>query len=229
MRRRSSAALAVLALGLATATHAQELGRRGAASVFGPDRSRVLALPTDEEVLAAVPPGRKAEGSAVVHCKVAPDGALSACEKTLERGAGLADALMALAPRFRIELPKDVPPGEDIAVATATWPPPDTPADWVVQPKPGDFATTWTDAAWRSNRPGYTVTNCLVGRLGTTYQCAVVYQSPPGKGFGTMVLRIVSYLKLKPALLGGRPVSSGVNVVFHMDAHVPGKAEKNPF
>ena len=216
-------------LALALPAHAQVLGELGAASLFGPEGSKVLSRPTDAEVAAAVPVGRKAQGSAVIHCSITADGHLTTCAKTLERGAGLADALISLAPKFRIEIPKDTPADEQVAVATATWPTPDTPAAWQVEPKPGDFATTWTDAAWHSNRPGLTVTNCLVGRLGTTYQCAVVYQSPPGKGFGTMVLRIVSYLKVKPALVAGKPVNSGVNVVFRLDAHVSGKAEKNPF
>jgi hypothetical protein len=214
---------------LAQPAHAQLLGKPGAASLFGPEGSKVLAMPSDAEIAAAVPSAGKAQGSAVIHCDIASDGRLTTCEKTLERGAGLAEALISLAPKFRIEVPADTPPDERVAVATATWPAPDTPADWQVQPKPGDFATTSTDAAWRSNRPGYTVTNCLVGKLGTTYQCAVVYQTPPGKGFGAMTLRIVGYLKLKPALVGGKPVGSGVNVVFHFDAHVPGKAEKYPF
>jgi hypothetical protein len=230
MRRRSSALLlAGLLLAPVGAAQAQVLGEPGAASLFGPEGSKVLSAPTDAEV-AAAPAGRKAEGSAVIHCAVAPDGRLAACEKTLERGSGgLAEALISLAPKFRIEIPKDTPPGEDVAVATATWPVPDTAADWQVKPKPGDFATTWTDAAWHSDRPGYTVTNCLVGKLGTTYRCVVIYQTPPGKGFGTMVLRLASYLKLKPAQIAGKPVDSAANVIFRMEAHTPGKAEKNPF
>ncbi len=229
MRRRSSAvALAALLLaGAVHAAHAQVLGEKGAASLFGPEGSKVLSIPTDAQVAAAAP--AKAEGSAVIHCNIAPDGHLTACAKTLERGAGLADALIALAPKFRIQVPKDTLPDETVAVATATWPVPDTPADWQVEPKPGDFATTWTDAAYHSSRPGYTVTNCLEGQRGTLYRCAVVYQIPAGKGFGTMALRFPAYLKLKPALVAGKAVNSGINIVFRMAAHVPGKAEKNPF
>ncbi len=218
-----------MALACAGAAHAQELGEPGAASLYGPEGSKVLAMPSDAELLAAVPAGRKAEGSAVIHCKVTAEGALAGCEKTLERGAGLAEALIALAPKFRIQIPKDTPAGEDVAVASATWPPPNTTADWQVQPKPGDFATTYSDAAWHSERPGFTVMNCLVGKLGTLYQCAVVYQTPPGKGFGAMMLRFAGYLKLKPAVLGGTPVNSAVNISFHFNAHTPGKAEKYPY
>ena len=228
MLPRSSLCL-IAGLLLAGPAQAQLLGEPGAASLFGPEGSKALALPSDAEVAAAVPAGHKAEGSAVVHCGVAPDGHLVACEKTLERGSGLAQALIALAPKFRIQIPKDTPPGEDVAVITATWPPPQTPPTWQVKPKPGDFATTWTDAAWHSDRPGYTVTNCSEGKLGTLYQCAVVFQTPPGKGFGAMALRFPALLKLKPALIDGKPVSSGVNIVFHVQAHVPGKVEKNPF
>jgi hypothetical protein len=228
-RRGAAWAIGLAALAAAPAADAQLLGKPGATTIFGPEGTKILAMPTDAEVMAAVPPGKKAEGSAVIHCQVTAAGGLSACEKTLERGSGLAQALISLAPKYRIQLPQDVPPGEDVAVITATWPAPTTPADWQVEPKPGDFATTYTDAAWHSDRPGFTVMNCLEGKLGTLYQCTVVFQTPPGKGFGAMMLRFAGYLKLKPAQLDGKPVNSGVNVVFHFNAHTPGKAEKNPF
>jgi len=218
-----------LAMVAASAGQAQLLGKPGATTIFGPEGTRIVAMPTDAEVMAAVPAGHKAEGSAVIHCQATAEGRLSGCEKTLERGSGLAQALIGLAPKYRVELPKDVRPGEDVAVVTATWPAPDTTADWQVLPKPGDFATTYTDAAWHSDRPGFTVMNCLVGKLGTTYQCVVVFQTPPGKGFGTMMLRFGPYLKLKPALLGGKPVNSAANVVFHFNPHVPGQIEKYPY
>jgi hypothetical protein len=219
MRRNSLALAAALALAAGGAT-AQELGKPGAASVFAAGDAEVLARPTDAEVAAAAP--AKAQGSAVVHCRVDAVGALVGCEPTLERGAGLAAALIALAPKFRLK--PDEHAGNDEAVITASWPPADVGPDWAVPPKPGDFMTTATEAAWKSaGGRGFVVMNCLEGTLGTLYRCAVVYQDPPGKGFGTMLLRFAAYLRLKPAMLNGKPVVTGVNIAFHFEKAARGE------
>ncbi len=222
MRRSSLALLAGLAASLIPAAggaSAQSLGQPGAASLFGPLDSKVLTVPNDSEVAAAAP--ARAQGSAVAHCKVGADNNLSACEVTLERGAGLGAALISLAPKFRLQVPKGA--GNDDAVITASWPPADVGPDWAVPPKPGDFMTTATDAAWKSGMNGYAVMNCLEGTGGTLYRCAVVYQDPPGKGYGTMLLRFAAYLRLKPALLAGKPVITGVNIDFHFVKAAPGE------
>jgi hypothetical protein len=71
---------------------------------------------------------------------------------------------------------------------------------------------------WRYGGAGLAVMNCLVGRLGTTYECMVIYQDPPGIGFGTMALRFASYLRLKPATVAGNPVPASANFVFRWPA-----------
>ena len=196
-------------------------------TVFGPQDQKVLAKPTDAEVMAAAPAGRRPSGSAVIHCKAGSSGPLRDCQVTLERGSGFGAALLALAPRYRVEVPADDAEGDNVVI-TASWPAPDTPADWQIAPKRGDFAITYTDAAWRSGRPGYAVMNCLQGKLGELHQCVAVYQSPPGKGFGKMLLAFQAYLKLKPATLEGRPINSAVNIGFHFAAHIPGEPGKLP-
>jgi hypothetical protein len=134
----------------------------------------------------------------------------------LERGSGSGAALVALAPKYRLRPAADA--SVRTVVITAAWPVADTPADWQVQPKPGDFVTTATDVIAHDHLSGRAVMNCLVGKLGTTYQCMVIYQNPPGKGFGTLLLRFAAYLKLKPALVAGRPISYGVNVPMDFGA-----------
>jgi hypothetical protein len=217
--RRSSPALAGALVLMTGVARAQSLGEPGAASLFGPMNSKVLTVPNDFEVAAAAPP--KAQGSAVAHCKVGADNNLSACELTLERGAGLGAALISLAPKFRLKLPEGA--SNNDAVITASWPPAEVGPDWAMPPKPGDFMTTATAAAWKSGMDGYAVMNCLEGTGGTLYGCAVVYQDPPGKGYGTMLLRFAAYLRLKPALLGGKPVVSGANIAFHFEKAAPGE------
>jgi hypothetical protein len=225
--RRGSSLPALLLLVAAAPAAGQEIGGRGVTSVYGPEGERLLSAPSDADVMAAAPQGRKPQGSAVMHCKAAASGVLRDCQLTLQRGSGFGAALLSLAPKYRVELPEHAAEDEDIVV-TASWPVPETPVDWQVQPKAGDFAISYTDAAWRSGKPGYAVMNCQQGTLGELRQCMAVYQNPPGKGFGTMLLALQAYLKLKPATLGGKPISSAVNVGFHFAAHVPGDPGKLP-
>jgi GNAT superfamily N-acetyltransferase len=227
MHRRGSGLAALLLTAVAAPAAAQEIGHGGVTSVFGPPGLEVLSVPSDAEVVASAPRGGKSNGSAVIHCKAAAAGSLSDCQLTREQGAGFGAALIALAPKYRVELPKEAAEGATVAVA-ASWPAPDTPADWRVQPKAGDFAITYTEAAWRSGKPGYAVMNCQQGAQGDLRQCMVIYQDPAGKGFGTMLLAFQAYLKLKPATLGGKPISSAVNVGFHFAAHIAGEPGKLP-
>jgi hypothetical protein len=186
--RLGSSAFASLLLGLAASpAAAQELGHRGATSLIAPEGAKLVAAPSDEDVMAATPRGSGPAGSAVVACQADASGRLADCRVSLERGSGFGSALLSLAPKYRVDLTKSSGEGTDVIIA-ASWPAPDTPADWAVTPKAGDFAITYTDAAWRSGKPGYAVMNCQQGRLGDLRQCVAVYQSPPGKGFGKMLL-----------------------------------------
>jgi hypothetical protein len=228
MIRPAAAALAVcLAAG---AAGAQELGQAGAASLFGPSAGDVAALPSDAEVLAAWPAAARARGlggSAVAHCMADMAGVLSDCQIMLERShAGFGQALVSLAPRFRLRYAAEGKrPERTEAIITATWPVFDTPPDWRVPPKPGDFSTTTTPAAWRTGQPGTAVMNCLEGRMGSLHDCVAIYQDPPGKGFGAMLLRFQGFLRLKPALVDGKPTETGVNIAITFR---PQKAGETP-
>lgn len=149
-------------------------------------------------------------------CIADGDGALTDCKIAIERSrAGFGEALRSLAPRFRVlPFPQAQAANGSPVVITATWPQADVAADWSVQPKAGDFETTSTLAAARSPVPGRAVMNCFEARTGALHDCMVIYQDPPGKGFGTMALRFQSYLKLKPAMLDGRPLETGINIAM---------------
>jgi len=215
MRRSWIAGLAgACALAAAGSAMAQEVGKTGAASLYGAPADDVAALPSDAEVAAAAPHGRT-EGSAALHCTAGPSGALSNCTVMLQRNPGFAAALMELAPRYRLKPDERRGAAVDVVVS-ASWPVVEHQVDWQVPPKEGDFATTTTPAAWKYGKPGSAVMNCLVGRLGTTYDCMVIHQEPMGKGFGTMVLRLAPYFKLKPATVAGKPVPAAVNFPFDL-------------
>jgi len=216
MMRR--AGLALLAALVAAPAGAQELGSLSAASVYGPDEGDAATVPTNAQIVAAWPAraaARQTGGSAVAQCRAAPSGELTSCQVVLQRpdGQGFGEALLSLAPRYRLQpLPAAERPDGSDAIITASWPAPDTAPDWRVPPKAGDFATTATDAAAKSGAGGRAVMNCLEGKLGTLYQCVVLYQEPAGKGFGTMLLRFAAYLRLKPALMEGKPIVYGINI-----------------
>lgn len=206
-----------LALGVAGAAAGQEIGKPGAASLHASPSRDVAALPTDAEVTAAAPP-RKAEGSAAAHCTATPAGTLEACTVMLQRGGpAFGQALLSLAPRFRLRPAADGAAATDVVIS-ASWPVVDTQATWQVPPKDGDFATSSTPAVFKYGKPGSAVLNCLIGRLGTTYDCMVTQQQPAGIGMGTMVLRLAPYLKLKPAMVGGKATPAAINIPFHIDA-----------
>jgi len=205
-----SAAAGLLAAGSAMG---QELGKPAPASLYGVEKAEIAALPDPGQVAAAQPP-RKAEGSAAAHCTAGPSGALEGCTVMLQRGGpAFGAALLSLAPAYRLTPAAGRAAGTDVVIS-ASWPVVDIAPDWVVQPKEGDFATTTTPSAWKYDKPGFAVVNCLVGRLGTTYDCMVTLQQPLGKGFGTMLLRLAPYFKLKPARVAGKPTPSAVNVPF---------------
>jgi hypothetical protein len=211
-------ALFVLFAGLAGPTAAVEVPFWAPAEVQGPYADQRLSTPSDAEVMAAWPAAaaaRKTPGNAIAACKADQTGELRACRVMVQRpaGAGFGDALMALVPKYRLKPAKagDRPTAADVLI-TASWPIADAPPNWLVQPKPGDFATTGTQHVWNSTTPIRADMNCLLGKLGTLYQCVVVYQDPPGTGFGAMVLRLAPYLKFKPAMLNGQPVAVGLTL-----------------
>jgi hypothetical protein len=215
-----SALLSAAVLSLASGAGAQILSGLGATHIYGPLAGQVEARPSDAEVMAAWPAAAKAKnqsGSAVMHCLADLAGELSGCQVMLERAgrAGFGPALLSLAPAYRLtHAAEGKRPDKTPVVISATWPAPETPVDWQVQPKPGDFMTTATPSAWRAGGKGLVVMNCLSAQMGALHDCEVVYQDPPGLGFGAMALRFQGYLQLKPATVGGKGVASGVDIVW---------------
>jgi hypothetical protein len=217
-------AICVLAAVAAGPAAAQDIGVWTAAGLHGPYARDRLSTPSDADVMAAWPAAaaaRKLPGNALAACKADIAGKLSGCRLMVERpsNAGFGEALLALAPRYRLRYAAEGarPPQADVLIS-ASWPVPDTAPDWLVAPKDGDFSTSSTDAAWRHDGPELSVMNCLLGKLGTLYQCVVVYQDPPGIGLGEMSLRFAAYLRFKPAILGGKPVPVGLTIPFNWKA-----------
>lgn len=163
----------------------------------------------------------KTPGNAIAACKADLMGELRDCRVMVQRpaSAGFGDALLGLASKYRLKPAETIERrrAADVLIA-ASWPIPDTPPAWRVEPKSGDFATTASKAVWNSDKPIRAEMNCLLGKLGTLYQCVVVYQEPPGTGFGAMVLRLAPYLKFKPATLQGQPLPVAVTLPWNSRA-----------
>ena len=229
--RAAVVAIAASFVGLTLAcapASAQELSGLGATHIYGPAVGDVARLPTDAEVMAAWPAAAKArglEGSAVMRCVADMAGVLSGCQVMLERShAGFGQALLSLAPLYRLRYaPEGKREPQSPVMISATWPAPQTPVDWQVPPKPGDFATAATPGAWRSGGKGLAVMNCLAARLGALHDCEVIYQEPASKGFGAMALRFQGFLRLKPATVDGKPTPSGLDVIFAFRPFAPGE------
>ena len=221
MRRTLTASMAVVACCAAGGAGAQDFGVWRAADIHGHFAGDRLSTPSDAEVTARGPAAaaaRKLPGNAIAACKADMAGKLSGCQVVVARpaNAGFGEALLALAPKYRLRYaPEGARPAAADVLISANWPVPDVAPTWRVPPKPGDFGTTATDAAWRSDGPLFAVMNCLLGKLGTLYQCTVVYQDPQGMGLGVMALRFADYLRFNPATLGGKPVPVSLTMPFN--------------
>ena len=230
MARRSVEAAMMTAglLALAAPAQAQHLSGLGATHVYGPAADDLARVPSDADVMAAWPAKAKAKGlggSAVMRCLADLGGELSDCHMMLERShAGFGEALLSLAPAYRLRhAPEGGRPDRTPVVITATWPAPETPVDWQAPPKPGDFMTSETPAAWRAGGTGMAVMNCLAAQMGALHDCEVVYQDPPNLGFGAMALRFQGFLRLTPATVAGKGIPSGLDIVFSFRPLGPGE------
>lgn len=221
MRRTLAASVAAVACCAAGDAGAGSLQGWRPAGVHGPYADEVLSRPTDAELLATWPAAAAASklpGDAIAACKANLDGEISDCRVMVQRPAksGFGESLLSLAPKYRLKpAARGARPALADVLISASWPIPDTAPDWRVEPKPGDFATSGNKAFLHRDGPASAYMHCLLGKLGTFYQCVVVYQDPPGIGLGQMLLRFATYLKLKPAMLHGEPLPVGVTFGFN--------------
>ncbi len=227
MTKSAGAIAAICVLSGATDAIAQEIRAWKPAEISEPFADQTAALPSAADLMAAWP-ARAAqhgtEGNAIARCQAGTEGALSACQVIIERPAraGFGEALLALAPKYRLTpAPQGERPPDAPVLISASWPVPDVAPSWRVDPQPGDFATTASPAFWRLHQPGIALMNCLLGTAGTLYDCRVDLEDvdrsllPEGVGLGQMTLRFAPFLLYKPALKDGKPVKVGVTLPFH--------------
>jgi protein TonB len=81
---------------------------------------------------------------------------------------------------------------------------------WLSKPGAGDMARRYPPAALADGVEGAAVMRCQVTAKGTLTGCAVVSETPAGKGFGPAALKLASLFRMNPKTVDGQPVEGGV-------------------
>lgn len=195
----------------------------GAAAEAPPKPNYWAERPTPAELTAAWPEALKRDPSAgtAMRCKARADGGLEACRVLLERpaGAGLGQALVALTPRFRLNMQGPTPHvvGDDIYVFNSLNVRYDKEPGWLRKPTPSELMSVWPKDAWARAQGGKAVVNCLVSLQGALFDCAVVSESPEGSHFGAAALTLTPQLLMTPGVLDGRPAVTPVSIPFNFE------------
>jgi TonB family protein len=82
--------------------------------------------------------------------------------------------------------------------------------DWLKRPSGDDLARVWPKAGL--DRSGFAAIKCKVNVKGLLYACTVMNESPAGAGFGPAALMLAPNFRMRPKMVGGRPVESDVVV-----------------
>jgi TonB family protein len=182
------------------------------------------ALPTAEDLAAFYPKDALAKGiggRAVLNCGIDAQGFLANCHVDTEfpAGQGFGEAALALQGKFRMKAAADSPLRRKggIRIPVRFMPPPaDEPGvqfakpDWRRRPTAENFADYYPDRAQRDGVGGMAVAQCTVLATGRLTDCTLVYEDPPGYGFGAAILKLTAFFEAKPLTEDGKPVSGGV-------------------
>lgn len=183
------------------------------------DRPVWAAAATFEDVAAAYPAkARGVEGFAVAHCQVDRAGGLWACEQRKEdpKDKGFGPAALALAHKFRVELPAK-PPRRDAALWV------DVPIRFTTPDKALERTVgnpTWLagfdpekavklfppEAVAKGLKTGRGMAHCLVAADGRLQGCTPGPAEPEGLGFSEAAVALASGMRMNPWSDDGRPV-----------------------
>jgi len=162
---------------------------------------------------------RNIGGEAVITCGVNVHGLLEACQVVSESPPddGFGRAALSLAPRFSMT-PASGPDGPVPAIvtipinfkllrseATRSF----THAEWIRAPRSADMV--WPGIAWYGHISGRAVLDCVIASNGKLKPCAVVEDTPKGRGFASAAISFLEPAKMRPPMVDGAPVP---------DAHV---------
>lgn len=191
-----------------------------------------IEAPDFDDVARAYPAeAAGAEGYAVAHCRVQPDGSLSHCAVARETPArrGFGKAAVALAAEFRVDprLLADAPKGAPVEVdVPVRFVPPGREADrsvarplWLSTPDPATRARLFPQAAAAKGvAAGDADLRCEVAAGGVLAACEVERAQPDGLGFDDAAVKLASGLKMNLWSADAGPVQGGtVRVRVELD------------
>lgn len=107
----------------------------------------------------------------------------------------------------------------------------DRPADWIKRPTAEWLIELWPSAAIAKEIGGKALIQCIVSIHGALHNCTVVSEEPVGLGFGKAAVTSTVQLVMRPALQGGRPVESVVQIPIEFEKPKPvqGAMQRLPF
>jgi TonB family protein len=95
--------------------------------------------------------------------------------------------------------------------------------DWLIKPDGALVARFYPIKAQREGVEGGATILCVVGLDTRLNSCRVVFEDPPGYGFGAAALDIAGEMRMAPTIRNGLPQESSVRVplVFRMPESPP--------
>ncbi len=178
-----------------------------------------LTRPSDSEWGAAYPDydlRHKISGEAVITCVVNVRGLLEACQVVSESppGDGFGRAALLLAPRYSmtpvsgpdgpIAAVVNIPISFEIARSEPTRA--STHAEWIREPRLADMV--WPGVAWYGHISGHAVLDCVIASDAKLRPCAVVEDTPAGRGFAQAAITFLEPAKMRPPVVDGAPVQN---------------------
>ena len=164
-----------------------------------------------------------------VDCEFSPDGALTACHRTVEQppGSGLGAVALTLLPKFTAFLPAAPAKGplhvsiefnfHDPALST-TAVELDDPELRSIKGAPAPVEKFPDTAARAGLASGLAVVACDSVATGALTGCVVVKETPPDLGFGQSAITFVQALNLNPWQNGEPLIGSKVQIPVYIDA-----------